>query len=74
MSTQQHNPNHGPLARKTGPEYQPLEQIILESAGVDCTVKVTGGQISIRTKSYPDFILARNSIKSLADGRTIIQG
>lgn len=74
MSTPQHNPNHGPLARKDGLEYQQLERIILARTKVDCTVVVTPEIISIRAKSYPDFILARNAIKELAGARTITQG
>ncbi len=47
--------------------YMELENLIFDHAGVQCTVYVrTPGHISIRTKDYADFLIAKSVIK----GRT----
>lgn len=55
-------------------EGQSFEDRIWESAKVRCKVSAGPDLISIRANSFADFILARNSIKSSAGSRAIIQG
>lgn len=43
-------------------KYQYLQDIISEDAKVDCSVFVYADRISIRAKSYADFVLARKAI------------
>ncbi len=44
--------------------YMELENLIFDHAGVSCTVFVrTPGHISIRTRDYRDFVVARSVIK-----------
>lgn len=55
-------------------EGQALEDRIWESQKVRCKVTADPDTITIRANSFPDYILAKNSIKDLANGRAIIQG
>jgi hypothetical protein len=67
-------PNHmikahiqGPQNRTHGAqEYMKWQNIIFDTTGVSCTILVKPECISIRTRDYTDFILARSAIK----GRT----
>lgn len=54
------NRTHGPM------DYMIYQNIIFDETGISCTVVLKGGQISLRTKDYTDFILARSALK----GRT----
>jgi hypothetical protein len=47
-------------------DFQVLEDLIRDTCGVACTIRVKPNEISIRTKDYTDFVLARAAIK----GRT----
>lgn len=44
-------------------EYMKWENIIFDETGVTATVILKGGQISLRTKNYADYILAKNALK-----------
>lgn len=54
------NRAYGPLP------YMMFQDIIFDETGVTCTVILKGGQISLRTKDYADYILAKKALK----GRT----
>lgn len=60
----------GPQNRTHGPrQYMALQDIIFDEAGVSCSVFVKPGIVSIRTKDYADYVLARAALK----GRTSSQ-
>jgi hypothetical protein len=44
-------------------EYMHWQNLIEDKAGVKCTVVVKGGCISIRTKDYADYVMARAVIR-----------
>lgn len=46
-------------------DYQYWQDEIFEKTGIQCTVKLTDKEISIRALSYRDFLLAMNSIKGM---------
>ncbi len=64
-ATQQYNRRQQQVNNSTGQRlYHELENLIFDHAGVQCTVFVrTPGHISIRTKDYADFLIAKSVIK-----------
>ncbi len=68
MNIGNRNQIQGNVNNSTGQRlYHELENWIFDTTRVSCTVFVrTPGHISIRTKDYVDFLLARDAIK----GRT----
>ncbi len=65
MNIGNRNQIQGNVNNSTGQRlYMELENLIFDHAGVQCTVFVrTPGHISIRTKDYADFLIARSVIK-----------
>jgi hypothetical protein len=62
----------GPQNRTHGPrQYMALQDIIFDETGVSCTVVLKGGIVSIRTKDYADYILARAALKGRTSSRII---
>ncbi len=47
-------------------EYEILQELIFDKSGVVCTAMIKDRIISLRTKDYADFLIARSVIK----GRT----
>lgn len=45
-------------------EYMKWQNLIFDETGVNCTCLVKDGIISIRTRDYPDFILAKAALKN----------
>jgi len=43
--------------------YESLQEAVLEQAGVNCRIVVNGDSISIRTKDYTDYCLAKTIVK-----------
>ncbi len=67
MNIGNRNQIQGNVNNSTGQRlYHELENRIFDEAGVQSTVVVKNGHISIRTKDYADFLIARSVIK----GRT----
>ena len=44
-------------------EYEELQDLIRKEAGINCSIKVKPNCVSIRTKDYPDFVIAKSIIK-----------
>lgn len=55
--------NQGPTSNKVFNAYEELQDLIRRETGVVCSVLVTPKVVSIRTKNYSDFILARKVIR-----------
>jgi hypothetical protein len=64
----------GPSTHSQGQhDYMAWQNIIEESCGVKCTVVVTDKAISIRTESYPDYLLAKSEV-SKRTGMKVVRG
>jgi hypothetical protein len=56
--------NQGPTSHSEGTRaYEQFQQRILDKTGVACTVIVRPHNVTIRTATYADFVLAKAAIK-----------
>jgi len=45
------------------PQFKQLQDLIWDKAGVECSIVVKPSVVSIRTKTYVDFVMAKAAIK-----------
>lgn len=72
MSTTDYKATHRAIDHSTGlKEYRRLEQLIFDKAGVNCTIRISDGIASIRTKDYTDYVLAAAEIRGQTSNKII---